>query len=217
MRKYLFASITSQRKSHFMKSLKVKTRRPIGHCEVCCQTIRDCTVAHSLVWVSWIFGKKKISWWGFYYRLKCENLLEKLITANFVVYFDFFLFELPRRGRPARDHQSRQSVEILLAYWGKRKLNPKSNFSKIFFISNIWLMRKLWVWIFDLCWETSKRDVTPVFTYSHPNSSIDQYYRVGDNVRLNKHKLKQINHGQRYYHCAYVLTTSEVEVLTLLF
>ena len=132
MRKYLFASITSQRKSHFMKSLKVKTRRPIGHCEVCCQTIRDCTVAHSLVWVSWIFGKKKISWRGFYYRLKCENLLEKLITANFVVYFDFFLFELPRRGRPARDHQSRQSAEILLAYWGKRKLNPKSNFSKNF-------------------------------------------------------------------------------------
>ena len=32
------------------------TDRP---CEVCCQTIRDCTVAHSLVWVSWIFGKKR--------------------------------------------------------------------------------------------------------------------------------------------------------------
>ena len=28
-------------------------------CEVCCQTIRDCTVGHSLVWVSWIFGKKR--------------------------------------------------------------------------------------------------------------------------------------------------------------
>ena len=32
------------------------TDRP---CEVCCQTIRDCTIAHSLVWVSWIFGKKR--------------------------------------------------------------------------------------------------------------------------------------------------------------
>ena len=171
------------------------TDRP---CEVCCQTIRDCTVAHSLVWVSWIFGKKKISWRGFYYRLKCENLLGKLITAKFVVYFDFFLFELPRRGRPARDHQSRQSAEILLAYGGKRKLNPKSNFSKIFFISNIWLMRKLWVWIFDLGRETSKHDVTPVFTHSHLNSPIDQwerahylhdfiiYYAVRDSARLNK-------------------------------
>ena len=137
--------ITFYEKFESQNKLKA-TDRP---CEVCCQTIRDCTVAHSLVWVSWIFGKKKISCRGFYYRLKCENLLGKLITANFVIYFDFFLFELPRRVRPAHDNESRQSAEVLLAYGGKRKLNPKSNFSKIFFISNIWLMLKLWVWIFD--------------------------------------------------------------------
>ena len=86
---------------------------------------------------SFKFLLKKISYRGFYYRLKCENFLGKLITADFIVYFVFFLFELPRRVRPAHDHQSRQSTEVLLAYGGKRKLNPKSNFSKIFFISNI--------------------------------------------------------------------------------
>ena len=59
MRKYFFYFDNVSEKITFYEKFESQNKATDRPCEVCCQTIRDCTVAHSLVWVSWIFGKKR--------------------------------------------------------------------------------------------------------------------------------------------------------------
>lgn len=64
-----------------------------------------------------------------------------MFTANFFAYF--VVSEIPRRGRPAQDYQSRQSAEVLLHFyllffffcsgsWGKEKAKPQTKLWQIF-------------------------------------------------------------------------------------